>query len=287
MIAVSRKHLPVGPWLLTLLVLAVGAYQLTGDCTIRRGPWATPPKPLDNPFRVATWNLELHAGDGVVAGSVPPNEAVRILSGLELEAIALQNVPEAGYADQMARGLGPTWRAVTVRWNADGPSALALLIVSSVTLLERSLIDTGTPDEALSISILGPNDRHIRLACVRAPESDAQRRRTYVQGLLAWSRKDTSAVTILAGPLHWPSGRESLDLDRASPEADTGLRERFAQVFLEVDPVVARHGEDAGPGAGGLYVTRPGAQILDSVVVDGTTLGPFRHKPLLVQIEVD
>jgi hypothetical protein len=282
----------MGPLLATLGVLVLGTlYYARSRTRPRDSEPSLGQSSFTNPLRIVSWNLRQSKPDGKDAPVpvVTPSEAAVLLAGLSVHAIALQNVPTGDYVDQLARKLGTGWKAIATRRGTQLADFIGLLIHPEAQVVERTLIQSGTPVDALGVSIAGPQGRLIRLVCVQGSDLRGEDRARFAQELLSWARRDAWSATLVAGLLDERQVRRgSTEPGLADPAFDEQrLRSRFAEQFAKVDPWSFHRGPEAADGAGAFFVTRPGVQVVNTAVIGGSSALPPTAEPILLELEIN
>jgi hypothetical protein len=220
----DRSKVPTGPLWATAVLLWIGAAYLLMRPGSPMRMLEGFPSPDPAVLRVASWNLE-PVGEGAEAQFRQriAESAAKILGGIEAHVVALQGIPDAETAAEIAGKLGEGWRAVVVpRTPGAGTEHVGFLIQGDLALVERRIVSMGPGVDALAVRTRTPRGLVVHLASFLVAERVAPARQQ-LEALTAWADHQDGGWLILLGAM-------ATDDSEGRSEFGTALR-RFLLKF--------------------------------------------------------
>lgn len=188
----TSRQAPVGPVLVSLLLVLVGAVYL-----VHRRPGGVNLTPADaGAARVVSWDLTADDAAGLSSETI-----CSVLAELNADVVCLQGVPGADRVAAIGGRLGSDWKSQAL----PGPSGRYLVVLAGPRLdaVAYHLIPTPAGD-AIALTLRRPGRPAFHVVCLNAAADvgDAETRDRYVRGLLGWCDAHPAALTVLGGQVH-------------------------------------------------------------------------------------
>lgn len=269
---ISRKRIPMGPILASLILVAAGIVFLYGRSDNATGPSGGFDEGV---LRVASWDLSGIAGEGNGAeASAAIEDAGSVLARSRANLIALWGLTERDQAKRIAAVLGADWGVVAVARSTAASGFLAVLAEPRLPVTTRTLVPMAGPSQSLAVTVTTSRGRVVRLIVSDPDERPPAKRLGATESVLQWANARAADVTVIVGSLTLGIGdrRSNAGSVRRSHEMQT-LLQRF-RVPTGID---MRDGSARGAN---VFLVAPPALVTGQVVpmsnprVDGVNQAP-------------